>query len=853
MAKKLNRPNLGDIKSFTFDNGLSVYIRENDTAPVVNVQAWVKNGSIDEGENIGCGLSHFLEHMVFQGTKKYSNSKIMDLIHKNGGDINAYTSFACTVYYVEILSAAINTTLNILSDIVSAPLFPESAFKTEKNVILRERAMIQDSPDRLLGEKLWQTIFHNHPVRHPIIGYNDKIESVNRKMMTDFYKQRYTPERIFFVISGDVKAEAVIDELSKTVGTLKRGNMYELPIPSEPAQTTQRFHSSYFEDPIARIAVGYRIPDASNNDVPALNMLGAVLGGTKSSRLIQKLRDKKQLALDIHAFTYTSNFDGVFAVSAACKPENREKLKTAIFAEIANTAKNIEKNELERARKQTITSLYRGLRSNTGIARIIGNSVLTYGTPEYAYKYIDDISKLTTSDLMRVAKKYLLPEKSSFVELIPPEEKPTGAIQKKAIKTEDKTPLKPQMTLLEKKVKLIHFEDNTLPLVDIVIVLPGGGIFEDKSNAGITRLISTLLLTETKSFSEEKLAALLDDNAVNCNISGGNNTLSIRLNCHIDSLATSTTALSSILAEPKFSKEKFIREQKITVESLKTRNLTPQRVAEDELCRELYGKHPYAVPASGIEQSITRMTPQDLRDFYCNTCLNPEKCIIGIAGDINQTMAEEIAEKLIKTIPWNKHPETITVKKPEFPKKPKEKKTILPREQSVVMLGMPGCSNTSEDRFAMDIMQTSLNGMETRLFKSIRDNAGLAYYTGLYSSRGLHEGFIAFYAGTNPENSEKVIAMFNKEKNKLAKNGLSKKEFTTTLARLEGDIAEQKLNIAEMIFAAALSEFYGNGYMEQWELLDKYSLITLEQVNQLIKKYLSTKATITVTAGAKTN
>jgi len=849
MEKQLDRPNLGDIKSFTFDNGLSVYIRENNTAPVVNVQAWVKTGSIHEHEFIGCGLSHFLEHMVFQGSKKYSNSKIMELIHQNGGDINAYTSFACTVYYVEILSSAINTALNILADVVTNPQFPENTFKTEKNVILRERAMIQDSPDRLLGEKLWQTIFHNHPVRHPIIGYADKIESVNRKMMSEFYQRRYTPERIFFVISGDVQAETIIDELTKNLSSLKRGNMYDPYIPPEPEQIAPRFHTSYFEDPVARMAVGYRIPEASHNDIPALNTLGAILGNSKSSRLVCNLRDEKQLALNIDAFTYTSSFDGVFAVSAACKPGNREKLKSAIFAELEDASKYIAKNELERVKKQTITNLYRGLRSNGGVVRIIGNSILSYGTPEYAYKYIDDISKLTATDLKQVAKKYLLPEKSSFVELIPPTEKAVNEINSKADKKNTSSPEKPDFKLLSNNVRLLSFEDKALPLVDIAIILPGGGIFETEKNAGITKLISILLLTETKSYSEKQLACLLDDNAIICNISGGNNTLSIRANCHKKDLNSAIKALISILSEPEFGKCIFSREQEIAIEALKTRTLSPQRAAEDELCKELYGEHPYAIPASGLESSIAAITTENLSNFYFNICLNPEKCIIGIGGDINRVNSEKIAKELIKSIPWNKHPKTIKIGSPLFPKKPKIKNTVVPREQSVVMLGMPGCSNTSTDRFAMDIFQTSLNGMETRLFKSIRDDAGLAYYTGLYSSRGIHEGFIAFYAGTSPENSKKVIAMFNKEKNKLVKSGLSKKEFTSTLARLEGDIAEQKLNIGEMIFAAALSEFYGNGYMEQWELLEKYSKVTHNQVNKLIKKYLTTRATITVTAG----
>ena len=844
MRSRSKRPDLGKIESFTFENGLSVYVRENKNAPVVNVQAWVKNGSINEDKDIGCGLSHYLEHMVFQGTKKYSSSQIMDEIHKNGGDINAYTSFGSTVYYTEILSGAVDTAIDVISELVIAPTFPEKNFKTEKDVILRERSMIQDSPDRLLGEKLWQTIFQHHPVRHPIIGYSEKIESVDREMMVNFYKQRYTPERIFFVISGDINASDVIEKLSKKVSKMAIGNLYNPYIPLEPSQSVARVHTSYFDDPLSRISVGFKLPKASNSDIPALNMLSSILGGDKSSRLVTKLRNKQQLALNIDAFTYTTNFEGVFAISATCTSGKRSKLKDAIFAEILNISKGVSSEEIDRVKKQTTTSLYRGLRSNSGIAQIIGGSVLTYDSPDYAYKYIDDIESVTESDLKRVAKQYLMVEKSSYVELLPLEEK----LKEEQGVNESIVKSSPKLKRVSNGIKMVHFQDNSLPLVDISIILPGGGIYENSKNVGITKLLSTMLHSGTKSFSEDDLSALLDNNAINCHISGGNNSLSLRINCPTDSLKKAVTALKSILSEPLFSEEHFKREQKIKIESIKTRRLNPQRAAEDQMCKSLYGDHPYSNPAIGLEASVSNMSIDDVKDFYYNRVLIPSKCVMGIGGDIDLKSAEKLANQIVDVVPWNSSASEVDIALPIFPSKPEIHKVHVPREQSVVMMGMAGCSNVSEDRFAMDILQTALNGMDTRLFKSIRDEAGLAYYTGLYSSRGFHDGFIAFYAGTNPENSKKVIALFNKEKTKLVKNGLTKKEFATTLARLEGEIASQCLNNGEMLFSSVLSEFYGNGFLEQWEQLKIYSKITLNDVNKLIKKYFTTKGTVTVVA-----
>ncbi|MCK5843609.1 MAG: insulinase family protein, partial [Victivallales bacterium] len=168
-----------------------------------------------------------------------------------------------------------------------------------------------------------------------------------------------------------------------------------------------------------------------------------------------------------------------------------------------------------------------------------------------------------------------------------------------------------------------------------------------------------------------------------------------------------------------------------------------------------------------------------------------------------------------------------------------------------VLLGMSGCSNTSPDRFAVDLVQAALNGLETRLFKSIRDDAGLAYYTGLYSSRGIHDGFLAFYAGTAPATVSKVIDLMLKERSKLVRSGLTKDEFAMSLARLKGDAAKRRLDPGMMLFESVLSEFYGNGFKEPFKTMTAYAALTRKGVNAVVKKYFANSAVVTSVAGPK--
>jgi zinc protease len=318
-----------------------------------------------------------------------------------------------------------------------------------------------------------------------------------------------------------------------------------------------------------------------------------------------------------------------------------------------------------------------------------------------------------------------------------------------------------------------------------------------------------------------------------------------------ESLEPAVKALVSMLSEPLLSDDKLDRERNIVLESLKSRAMSPQTAAEDKMRELLYGDHPYTFPRGGSVESVKALTADAIRDFYFNTVLTPETAVFGVAGDLTERESASLAKKISAAIPWSKGGVPTNPAQPSFPHSPVVADVSLPREQSVVLVGVKGCSNTSSDRFALDVVQAALNGLETRLFKSIRDDAGLAYYTGLYSSRGVHDGFLAFYAGTAPESVDRVIDLMRKECAKLVKHGLTKEEFSSSLARLKGETANHKLNPALTIFECALSEFYGNGFMEPCDVMSRYSQLTLAKVNSVAKKYFANPATVTVVAGPK--
>ena len=226
------------VHKVVFDNGLTLLVRTDHSAPVVSAQAWVRAGSITEGPWMGAGLSHVLEHMLFKGTTTRGVSQIAHEIEAKGGYINAYTSFEQTVFHINIPAENWQTAVDILADCMQHATIPPDELLKEKQVIFREMAMNNDDPNRRADRILWATAFTSHPYRLPVIGYPDIYNRVTRDDVVAYYQQHYVPNNIVFVVVGDVDAAKVEQELRDQTQEFKMGAVAPVlrPARAAPAQ-----------------------------------------------------------------------------------------------------------------------------------------------------------------------------------------------------------------------------------------------------------------------------------------------------------------------------------------------------------------------------------------------------------------------------------------------------------------------------------------------------------------------------------------------------------------------------------------------------------------------------------------
>jgi zinc protease len=245
-AQSSQAPKLPESRAeiFTYDNGLTLIVEEDRSAPVASVQAWCGTGSIHEGERMGAGMSHILEHMLFKGTDTRPPGEIAKQVQNRGGYINAYTSFDRTVYWIDVPKDGASEAVDILADVMQNATLPEEEYAKEQEVIRREFAMGFDDPGRQSSQLMLNTVFNQSPFRHPVIGYLDVYNKLTRDDVMRYYKTRYVPNNMTFVVAGDVDAEAIREQLGKLFESAPRVALEPVYVATEPPQLGLRWRFS---------------------------------------------------------------------------------------------------------------------------------------------------------------------------------------------------------------------------------------------------------------------------------------------------------------------------------------------------------------------------------------------------------------------------------------------------------------------------------------------------------------------------------------------------------------------------------------------------------------------------------
>ncbi|HEX4696395.1 MAG TPA: pitrilysin family protein [Candidatus Udaeobacter sp.] len=812
-------------------NGLTIIVQEDRTAPVASVQAWCATGSIDEDQHLGAGLSHILEHMLFKGTNTRSTNEIAQKIQDVGGYINAYTSFDRTVFWIDVPKDGVTTAIDILADAMMNSTLPPAEYQKEQEVIRREFAMGMDDPDRMVSLLLFATAYQRHPYRFPVIGELEIYNQLTQEQVMQYYKTRYVPNNLTFVVVGDVDAGKVRQQLAELFKPYPEKSLKPVFIPEEPPQLGQREVHREFATELTHLALAWHIPGVTSPDVPALDLLSTILGDGRSSRLYRRVREEAGLAFSISAFSYTPGDPGLFGIDATVDPKKRdaaEQLVVGIVDEVKRAG--VSADELEKAKKITLSHHLGALTTMRGQASDIGSNWLLTRDLNFSRQYLDAVQKVTLEDVKRVAANYLTESNLTVVSL-----NPKGSLGPKAEAAKPSSAGEIQKFELANGLRLLVREDPRLPLVAMGAVFRGGLLAETPNTNGITRLMAKTLLKGTKTRSAEQIAN--DIEAVGGSISSdaGNNSFTVSLDVMKPDVKLGLDLFSDVLLNATFPEKAIAREKEIQIASIQQEEEQLTAVARNIMRQALFPQHPYALRSNGSVESVQRLTQKNLLDFR-DRYVVAKNGVIYVFGNVKAAEVKQLVEQTLGKM--NSGALALTDAKPSTPLgKPEIVESRKDKAQGVIMVGFRGASLSSPDRYALELIDEASSDLGSRFFVRIREQMGLAYYVGASEMQGLVPGLFAFYLGTDPQKIEPVKTALLDEIQKLANDGLTPEELARAKKKLIGqqEIANQSNDAFG--YHCALDELYGLGFNYYKQLEHDVNAVTLEDTKQVAAKY----------------
>jgi zinc protease len=412
------------VASKTLKNGMKVLVESDRSIPNVALYIFYRIGSRNEHPGT-TGLSHFFEHMMFNGAKKYGPGDLDKVMEANGGSNNAYTTQNVTVYQDWFPRSALPLIFDIEADRIQNLSFDPEKIKSERGVVASERRLSVDNENfGSLNEQLWATAFIAHPYQWPVVGWMSDIEHWTMEDLKHHFEMGYSPSNATMVVAGDVSADEIFHLCEKYIEPIPSHAPPPPVVTVEPEQLGERRLILHKASQLPLLLVGYHVPQSNSADYYALNILRTALFQGESSRMYQRLVDKDQIALDVSSFLQPA-FDPTIAIVVAQPKQGVDPAacEKAIYEELDKAkAATITDQELEKAKNIRLVEFYKQMQTINGRANTIGTYEVFFGDYHRLFDAAKNYGAVTKEDVQRVAKTYFGANNRTVATLLPESE-----------------------------------------------------------------------------------------------------------------------------------------------------------------------------------------------------------------------------------------------------------------------------------------------------------------------------------------------------------------------------------------------------------------------------------------------
>jgi zinc protease len=844
---------------FILDNGLTVFLQENHSAPVVALHMWVQVGSVYE-KDAEAGISHVYEHMLFKGTMTRGVGEIAQEIEGSGGDINAFTSFDHTVYHITLASRYLDTGLAVMADAIQHSAFDPDELRKEQEVVLEEIKRGEDIPSRKLTEALFATSYQCHPYRRPVIGYEQTVKSFSRDQILGFFNTWYVPNNMTLVVVGDFDSVAVLPRIHAAFQDFRPQTLPTLEILHEPAQDELR--TVILADDIQEtlLDVAYHVPGVLHKDSYAIDLLSFILGGGESSRLYQTVKAEQELVHGIYTYPFLPKDPGLLVIGATLQEERWQSALTGILAEVERVQRDgVLTAELDRAKRNLESEFIYQRETVQGQASQLGYFGTVLADLAYEARYLKAIARATPQDIQRVARTYLTPTNLTVGVFVPAADRLHVTCERIAQTVQARTQPRRRRSsrataarhthkyLLDNGMTLLVRENPAVPLVAMQAVFLGGLWVEDEAHNGVMNFVAEMMTKGTATRRARTLAEEIESMAGDLNGFAGRSSFGVSAEVLRRDLGQGLELLADIIREPTFEPEELEKKRADLLAALKHEDDDLFRVAFTLCAQRLFPDHPYGLRVLGSPESVTQLTRDDLLHWHRRYAI-PNNLVLAIVGDVEADHAYQAVNRLFRS--WQPAPL-------ELPPQGRSIRSAVNgpvicqrnKEQTHIVVGMRGISLHHPDRYALRVLESILASQGGRLFVELREKQSLAYTVTARSLEGLDPFIFFVYLATSPEKTEVALDGIREELLRVREEGATAQEVERAKRYLVGNYEIEMQKNSALAAMLAFDERYGLGCHEVESYTQNIVAIAPEMVQHVARTYLALDQSSVVIVG----
>ncbi len=814
------------------------------------VQIWFNAGSALESSS-NMGIAHFLEHMFFKGTKKSPKGAIAKEVENFGGEINAFTSFDYTCYYVNSPQTHINKTVEILLDMIANPRFLIEDIRTERDVVLEEWKQSFDNPIKYNFNKLQESCF-TLGYHHPILGTEKTIKKFSKKQLIEFRKNYYNISNCLLIVAGNISKESSIKKIIEKA-TFPIGKYNRFPKFKLKNKDTMSVHQK--DTKLCRLNLLFQSPSYQSKKAISEQIAINCLGYGETSRLYKELYIKQNLVNSCNSYTMFMQDGGMHIINIVFPFEKIQNLKKAILLIIKNWYKNkFTIVEINKIKNHYISHKIYSKESIENLAFSKGESFIRTGNINYEDKYIERLKGCSIEDVnnsfLDILSKNLhiniqIPKKENKLKAENTFKDLSKQIYSLKIKNNRYSPIKnityskydksTRLIKLKNNIYLIHRLNKTTPTFVLRVDINGGLIEENKSNNGYYNFLSRIITKGYRGISYKKLREEIENSSAFLSSSSSYNSYNIKIHGQSKDLYKLLNHFMSLLITPEVKADIIENERNQILKQIENREEDPLALCFYNTNKILFKNHPYSMSITGEKQSIKNIDIESIFKTHKKNLKN-KKLVFTYCGDINaETVINSINEYITNLNP-NNNIKTNYKKYNNIYGKTFFKS--LKRKQTNMFLYYPGYKNKDKKNIPIAIMNSYLSGLSSKLFTIVRDKMGLCYTAQPIHFNSLYGGYWGIYiacSNNKVQDSKNAIANILKE---IKSKCITEEEFKNIKSKIKGNnllLIQTNSDYANMYSNSIINHNNLDYYYKYNKLIDN---ITYKDFKTSISKFL---------------